>query len=104
MPRTGFDSVRLSFSGKSWSLENGSVLFGGRRSRNRVRFMAVANEFKMNLNEYMVTLDKPIGIRFAISVDGKVFVHALLKGVMVLFFDVCVVDLSCLLASSVSYC
>ncbi|KAM3761449.1 hypothetical protein ACB098_01G269100 [Castanea mollissima] len=34
----------------------------------------------MNLNEYMVTLEKPLGIRFALSVHGKVFVHALKKG------------------------
>lgn len=37
--------------------------------------------FKMNLNEYMVTLEKPLGIRFALSLHGKVFVHALKKGV-----------------------
>lgn len=36
--------------------------------------------FGMNLNEYMVTLEKPLGIRFALSVDGKIFVHALKKG------------------------
>ncbi|KAF5176918.1 Phosphoglucan phosphatase lsf1 protein [Thalictrum thalictroides] len=36
--------------------------------------------FNMNLNEYMVTLQKPLGIRFASSVDGKIFVHALKKG------------------------
>ncbi|XP_027151102.1 phosphoglucan phosphatase LSF1, chloroplastic [Coffea eugenioides] len=36
--------------------------------------------FRMNLNEYMVTLEKPLGIRFALSVDGKIFVHALKKG------------------------
>ncbi|XP_077253658.1 phosphoglucan phosphatase LSF1, chloroplastic isoform X2 [Tasmannia lanceolata] len=35
---------------------------------------------KMNLNEYMVTLEKPLGIRFALSVDGKIFVHSLKKG------------------------
>ncbi|XP_068336942.1 phosphoglucan phosphatase LSF1, chloroplastic-like [Pyrus communis] len=39
-----------------------------------------ASSFKMNLNEYMVTLDKPLGIRFALSVDGRIFVHALKKG------------------------
>lgn len=38
------------------------------------------SSFKMNLNEYMVTLDKPLGIRFALSVDGKIFVHSLKKG------------------------
>lgn len=39
-----------------------------------------SSSFKMNLNEYMVTLEKPLGIRFALSADGKVFVHALKKG------------------------
>ncbi|KAJ9683428.1 hypothetical protein PVL29_019140 [Vitis rotundifolia] len=39
-----------------------------------------SSPFKMNLNEYMVTLEKPLGIRFALSADGKVFVHALKKG------------------------
>ncbi|KAM7267493.1 hypothetical protein ACFE04_009659 [Oxalis oulophora] len=34
----------------------------------------------MNLNEYMVTLEKPLGIRFALSLDGKIFVHALKRG------------------------
>ncbi|XP_006844991.2 phosphoglucan phosphatase LSF1, chloroplastic isoform X1 [Amborella trichopoda] len=34
----------------------------------------------MNLSEYMVTLEKPLGIMFAQSVDGRIFVHALKKG------------------------
>ncbi|XP_031494810.1 phosphoglucan phosphatase LSF1, chloroplastic [Nymphaea colorata] len=34
----------------------------------------------VNLNEYMVTLEKPFGIRIAQSVDGTIFVHALKKG------------------------
>ncbi|GFY87191.1 like SEX4 1 [Actinidia rufa] len=38
------------------------------------------SSFKMNLNEYMVTLEKPLGIRFSLSIDGKIFVHALEKG------------------------
>eukprot|EP00257_Ricinus_communis_P019224 XP_015578149.1 phosphoglucan phosphatase LSF1, chloroplastic [Ricinus communis] len=38
------------------------------------------SSLKMNLNEYMVNLDKPFGIRFALSVDGKIIVHALRKG------------------------
>lgn len=37
---------------------------------------------KMNLNEYMVTLERPFGIRFAASVDGDILVHALKKGVI----------------------
>lgn len=45
-----------------------------------------AGPFKMNLNEYMVTLEKPLGIRFALSVDGKIFVHALKKGVIFLSY------------------
>ncbi|KAF7801510.1 phosphoglucan phosphatase LSF1, chloroplastic [Senna tora] len=36
--------------------------------------------FKMNLNEYLVTLEKPLGIRFALTVDGKIIVHSLKKG------------------------
>lgn len=36
----------------------------------------------MNLNEYMVTLEKPLGIRLALSADGKIFVHAIKKGVL----------------------
>ncbi|GAV83635.1 DSPc domain-containing protein [Cephalotus follicularis] len=39
-----------------------------------------STSLKMNLNEYMVTLDKPLGIRFALSIDGKIFVHALKQG------------------------
>ncbi|CAH9088107.1 unnamed protein product [Cuscuta epithymum] len=39
-----------------------------------------SSSLTMNLNEYMVTLEKPLGIRFALSVDGKIFVHALKKG------------------------
>lgn len=42
--------------------------------------MADPISYKMNLNEYMVTLEKPLGIRFALSVDGKIFVHSLKKG------------------------
>ncbi|KAF3342073.1 phosphoglucan phosphatase LSF1 [Carex littledalei] len=34
----------------------------------------------MNLNEYMVTLERPLGIRFALSVDGRVFVHSMQRG------------------------
>lgn len=48
-----------------------------------LRVSALSSGFlslKMNLNEYMVTLQKPLGIRFALSVDGKIFVHALKKG------------------------
>ncbi|PON52515.1 Phosphoglucan phosphatase LSF [Parasponia andersonii] len=70
-----------------------SLVNGGRRGKLRCRFnggwgfgvFSMSNgsspsSFKMNLNEYMVTLEKPLGIRFALSVDGKIFVHALKKG------------------------
>ncbi|KAL6960598.1 Phosphoglucan phosphatase lsf1, chloroplastic [Sarracenia purpurea var. burkii] len=55
---------------------------GSSRKFSRVMVMcsSAGSVFKMNLNEYMVTLEKPLGIRFAISVDGKIFVHALKKG------------------------
>jgi hypothetical protein len=40
-----------------------------------------SSTFKMNLNEYLVTLEKPLGIRFALTSDGKIIVHSLAKGV-----------------------
>lgn len=46
-----------------------------------------SSSLKMNLNEYMVTLEKPLGIRFALSVDGKVFVHSLKRGVFPSLFQ-----------------
>lgn len=36
---------------------------------------------RMNLNEYMVAVDRPLGVRFALAVDGRVFVHSLMRGV-----------------------
>ncbi|KAK4764620.1 hypothetical protein SAY86_025710 [Trapa natans] len=36
--------------------------------------------FRMNLNEYMVPLEKPLGIRLALSSDGKIFIHDLKRG------------------------
>lgn len=58
------------------------------RGRRRLRVLAAqagaepaaALYKKMNLNEYMVSLDRPLGIRFALSVDGNIFVHSLKKG------------------------
>ncbi|XP_056169918.1 phosphoglucan phosphatase LSF1, chloroplastic isoform X1 [Syzygium oleosum] len=60
----------------------------GRRSKAGARgvacrALAMSSDpasLKMNLNEYMVTLEKPLGIRFALSADGKIFVHALKRG------------------------
>uniref|UniRef100_A0A1J3ITA6 Phosphoglucan phosphatase LSF1, chloroplastic n=1 Tax=Noccaea caerulescens TaxID=107243 RepID=A0A1J3ITA6_NOCCA len=51
-----------------------------RRTVVRVNAMSSSSTLKMNLNEYMVTLEKPLGIRFALSADGKMFVHAIKKG------------------------
>ncbi|PKA66583.1 Phosphoglucan phosphatase LSF1, chloroplastic [Apostasia shenzhenica] len=58
---------------------------GGWRLRRKDRLAAVmamsdSPAYKMNLNEYMVTLERPLGIRFALSLEGKVFVHSLRKG------------------------
>ncbi|KAL0717818.1 hypothetical protein Bca4012_067140 [Brassica carinata] len=62
----------------------GKVGFNGRRRLVVLRVVAMSSSssstFKMNLNEYMVTLEKPLGIRFALSADGKIFVHAIKKG------------------------
>lgn len=62
----------------------GKCRFGGRISRVQAMSSSSSGNstFKMNLNEYMVTLEKPLGVRFAVSVDGKVFVHSLKKGVI----------------------
>ncbi|EXC20293.1 hypothetical protein L484_020512 [Morus notabilis] len=60
----GRDNLRRRFDGRGF----------------RVSAMSNGSPFKMNLNQYMVTLEKPLGIRFALSVDGKIFVHALKKG------------------------
>jgi hypothetical protein len=42
---------------------------------------AAAAGGRMNLNEYMVAVDRPLGLRFALAVDGRVFVHSLKRGV-----------------------
>ncbi|KAM0904555.1 hypothetical protein ACQ4PT_017085 [Festuca glaucescens] len=41
---------------------------------------AAAAAGRMNLNEYMVAVDRPLGLRFALAVDGRVFVHSLKRG------------------------
>ncbi|XVE83966.1 hypothetical protein DITRI_Ditri16bG0131200 [Diplodiscus trichospermus] len=54
-----------------------------KKKKQQLKVLAISSEtsvLKMNLNEYMVTLDKPLGIRFASSLDGKIFVHALKRG------------------------
>ncbi|XP_030484234.2 phosphoglucan phosphatase LSF1, chloroplastic isoform X1 [Cannabis sativa] len=79
---------RRSLSSSIWGRQLNLV--GGSGEKLRCRFngrgfrvfamSSSSSSFKMNLNEYMVTLEKPLGIRFALSVDGKIFVHALKKG------------------------
>lgn len=74
-----------SFWGVELCLNDGRLTASSavnRRQYRRISAMSSSSvsPFKMNLNEYMVTLEKPLGIRFALSVDGKVFVHALKKG------------------------
>ncbi|OWM71540.1 hypothetical protein CDL15_Pgr005727 [Punica granatum] len=69
------------FLGRTCALGHGEKVRLGRRI-GRVYTMSSgsSSSFKMNLNEYMVTLEKPLGIRFAVSSDGKIFVHALKRG------------------------
>ncbi|KAJ8531074.1 hypothetical protein K7X08_025805 [Anisodus acutangulus] len=76
-----------SFWGVELSVNEGRLtasLAVNRRQYRRVTAMSSSSSsvspLKMNLNEYMVTLEKPLGIRFALSVDGKIFVHSLKKG------------------------
>ncbi|KAG8087184.1 hypothetical protein GUJ93_ZPchr0010g8153 [Zizania palustris] len=47
---------------------------------NREAAVAGAGAGRMNLNEYMVAVDRPLGVRFALAVDGRVFVHSLKRG------------------------
>ncbi|KAL2927068.1 Phosphoglucan phosphatase LSF1 chloroplastic [Bienertia sinuspersici] len=78
--------ISSSIWGNSMSLNSGIQLTLNHYKCNRAtsRVYAMSNDnpmtYKMNLNEYMVTLKKPLGIRFALSVDGKVFIHSLRKG------------------------
>lgn len=78
--------------------DNGSsTAIGREKQRIRigggpVRIIAMSSDsssspLKMNLNEYMVTLQKPLGIRFALSIDGKIFVHAMKRGVFSSFLS-----------------
>lgn len=86
-------SKSSSFWGRDLCFGNGGVRDGPRpRASFNGRLVKVfamsdtsSSSFKMNLNEYMVTLEKPLGIRFAISVDGRIFVHSLKKGVLNFF-------------------
>ncbi|KAI7750362.1 hypothetical protein M8C21_014688 [Ambrosia artemisiifolia] len=77
------------FWGKEVCMINEDSTDGYFRRRNglegrRIKVLAMSAStnprFKMNLNEYMVTLEKPLGIRFALSLDGKILVHSMKKG------------------------
>ena len=61
----------------------GQRFVAGRNAGKIWKVLATAEPFgKMNFNEYLVTLEKPLGIRFALSLDGKILVHSLKKGVI----------------------
>uniref|UniRef100_A0A7N0U9C3 Phosphoglucan phosphatase LSF1, chloroplastic n=1 Tax=Kalanchoe fedtschenkoi TaxID=63787 RepID=A0A7N0U9C3_KALFE len=87
--RSGFWGREVRVRKRGVRLERAGCTGGGRSgSGRRLRKMSggvwamagTGTGFKMNLNEYMVTLEKPLGIRFALSAAGKIFVHALKKG------------------------
>lgn len=75
----------LDLRSRDSSFINGVSVKATRSNKKQLKVLAMSSEnssLKMNLNEYMVTLQKPLGIRFGLSVDGKIFVHALKRGVM----------------------
>ncbi|XP_010550123.1 PREDICTED: phosphoglucan phosphatase LSF1, chloroplastic isoform X2 [Tarenaya hassleriana] len=72
-----FDGRGISFIG---SRDKAGISRGRVILRVSAMSSSFSSSFKMNLNEYMVTLEKPLGIRFALSADGKIFVHAIKKG------------------------
>ncbi|OMO69645.1 hypothetical protein COLO4_28986 [Corchorus olitorius] len=50
-----------------------------KKKQQLLTVLAMSSEnssMKMNLNEYMVSLQKPLGIRFGLSLDGKIFSNA----------------------------
>ena len=75
----------MSSSTNKISLKSSSTLCRIIRTVNiplvRSRYGVEGNTYKININEYMLTLDKPIGIRFAHTIDGQFFVEALAKKV-----------------------
>ncbi|KAI3748083.1 hypothetical protein L6452_10941 [Arctium lappa] len=77
-------SMCSSFWANEFSLINGASVVGISEKTRGFRVLAMSastnSRFKMNLNEYMVTLEKPLGIRFALSLDGKILVHSMKKG------------------------
>lgn len=81
-PNSPIEKLTSLFWGRNLSPINGDVRSVSHRRVSRVLAMSSSSSPapKMNLNEYLVTLEKPLGLRFAISVDGKVFVHALKRG------------------------
>jgi hypothetical protein len=57
------------------------AMAGGEKEEEEPTASAAAAAGRMNLNEYMVAVDRPLGLRFALAVDGRVFVHSLKRGV-----------------------
>ncbi|XP_021299069.1 phosphoglucan phosphatase LSF1, chloroplastic [Herrania umbratica] len=73
----------LDLRSRDSSFINGVSARATRSNKKQLKVLAMSSEnssLKMNLNEYMVTLQKPLGIRFGLSLDGKIFVHALKRG------------------------
>ncbi|KAG4938496.1 hypothetical protein AAZX31_16G068500 [Glycine max] len=87
-------SLFLSSSNSNACCSSSRLLYHHNRNNNKqhllrsnvgtlsLRVFAVSGNsaFKMNLSEYLVTLEKPLGIRFALTSDGRIIVHSLTKG------------------------
>lgn len=56
-----------------------TIVRAGRHENAGQAGLGVSDMYNLNLSEYMVTLDKPLGIRFVQTLDGKVHVDAISK-------------------------
>jgi hypothetical protein len=69
---------RVQSSSRRRRLGVAVAMAGGEKEEERTA-SAVAG--RMNLNEYMVAVDRALGLRFALATNGRVFVHSLKRGV-----------------------
>ncbi|KAI4964363.1 hypothetical protein ZWY2020_005885 [Hordeum vulgare] len=74
----GASSSRRRSGGRRRGLSVVAATDGGEKEEDEEGPAAAAG--RMNLNEYMVAVDRPLGLRFALAVDGRVFVHSLKRG------------------------
>ncbi|KAE8773326.1 phosphoglucan phosphatase LSF1, chloroplastic [Hordeum vulgare] len=74
----GASSSRRRSGGRRRGLAVVAATDGGEKEEDEEGPAAAAG--RMNLNEYMVAVDRPLGLRFALAVDGRVFVHSLKRG------------------------